>query len=71
MLGRDSEDGELGEGRDGRRLVTPVQLLPGAEGVYKMGACRFTEPPLPDPLPQQQQQQFLQPPSEDGPRLCA
>ena len=44
MLGRDPLTGELGEGRDGRSLVTPVQLLPGRDGCYKMGACRFTAP---------------------------
>ena len=43
-LGRDPERGALAEGRDGRALVSPVQLLPGLEGCYKMGACRYSVP---------------------------
>jgi len=43
-LGRDPERGQLGEGRDGRALASPVQLLLGREGCYKMGACRYGPP---------------------------
>lgn len=47
-LGRDLERGALGEGRDGRSLANPVQLLPGREGCYKLGACCYS-PPSPAP----------------------
>ena len=70
----------LGEGRDRRFLANPVQLLPGREGCYKLGACCYS-PPSPGPATaaasaddrpgQSEPAEQSRPPAEDGAALAS
>jgi len=44
-LKRHPQWGMLGEAKHGSVLATPVELLPGLQGLYKIGACQYRLPP--------------------------